>query len=287
MILKVNDNGTMKALQVPGMPDWNAPSTESGYIKNRTHWRERGTKLIDQNDDMQITYVYMNVPMTLDMTAIGTAQVSINIQEMNTISSLDYYNDGEGYITHQGADNNGHLVDLIHVSSTEALLQISTSHPMIVLDLPSQLHMTITDNSDVVQFNGTVNASHKLFYVDCDETLLVEGSYSVVFDGQEYDFSVDSSYLFPYVVIDDSHAIMEPYNGSTGDELLLVYCPATTNSFSIHNAATYHTLDPRYLPSGGGLTYSISISNNVITLSDSGGGSSTVTLPVYNGGVST
>ena len=31
-------------------------------------------------------------------------------------------------------------------------------------------------------------------------------------------------------------------------------------------------------------TYSISMSGNVITLSDSGGGSSTVTLPVYNGG---
>ena len=43
-------------------------------------------------------------------------------------------------------------------------------------------------------------------------------------------------------------------------------------------------------PSGGGggsaVTYSISISNNVITLTGSDSSTSTVTLPVYNGGVS-
>lgn len=33
-------------------------------------------------------------------------------------------------------------------------------------------------------------------------------------------------------------------------------------------------------------TYTISISGNVITLTDSNGGTSTATLPVYNGGVS-
>lgn len=36
---------------------------------------------------------------------------------------------------------------------------------------------------------------------------------------------------------------------------------------------------------GAPLTYSISISGNVITLTDSAGATSTVTLPVYNGGV--
>lgn len=34
-------------------------------------------------------------------------------------------------------------------------------------------------------------------------------------------------------------------------------------------------------------TYTISMSNNVITLTGSNGNNSTVTLPVYNGGVST
>lgn len=37
---------------------------------------------------------------------------------------------------------------------------------------------------------------------------------------------------------------------------------------------------------GGGLTYTLSIAANVITLNGSNGSTSSVTLPVYNGGVS-
>lgn len=37
--------------------------------------------------------------------------------------------------------------------------------------------------------------------------------------------------------------------------------------------------------SGGGVTYTLSMTNNIITLAGSDGSVSRVTLPVYNGGV--
>lgn len=56
---------------------------------------------------------------------------------------------------------------------------------------------------------------------------------------------------------------------------------------SLDNEDTVWTYwyDDLYIPSD--ITYELSISNNVITLTDSGGGTSTATLPVYDGGVST
>ena len=53
----------------------------------------------------------------------------------------------------------------------------------------------------------------------------------------------------------------------------------------------FDALMPTTIPSGGSstdtnTTYSISMSNNVITLTGSDGVNSTVTLPVYGGGVS-
>lgn len=46
------------------------------------------------------------------------------------------------------------------------------------------------------------------------------------------------------------------------------------------------TNDSGFITTDDDTTYSISISNNVITLTGSDGSTSTVTLPVYNGGVS-
>ena len=60
------------------------------------------------------------------------------------------------------------------------------------------------------------------------------------------------------------------------------------NSTEITDAAAFILRVSGYIPSvGGGTTYSISMSSNVITLTGSNGSTSTVTLPVYNGGVST
>lgn len=46
------------------------------------------------------------------------------------------------------------------------------------------------------------------------------------------------------------------------------------------------SLQPVWINPGGGVTYSLSISGNVITLTGSDGSTSPVTLPVYNGGIS-
>lgn len=45
-------------------------------------------------------------------------------------------------------------------------------------------------------------------------------------------------------------------------------------------------LNPTWSTPSGGVTYTLSMTGNVITLTGSDGSTSSVTLPVYNGGVS-
>lgn len=64
--------------------------------------------------------------------------------------------------------------------------------------------------------------------------------------------------------------------------------PTKVSAFA--NDASYTTkkyVDDAVAGSGSAVTYTLSISNNVITLTGSDGSTSTVTLPVYSGGVTT
>jgi len=52
------------------------------------------------------------------------------------------------------------------------------------------------------------------------------------------------------------------------------------------DVATKKYVDDAVADSGSAVTYTLSITNNVITITGSDGSTSSVTLPVYNGGVS-
>lgn len=83
MVIKVNDNGTLKSYQIPtGNPNWNSSQGEQGYIENRPFYSESSyVELI--NDTYSVSW-------TSQFTPTGWYATYINIPNFHIKEGLTY-----------------------------------------------------------------------------------------------------------------------------------------------------------------------------------------------------
>lgn len=104
MVIKVNDNGTLKSYQIPtGNPNWNSSQGEQGYIENRPFYSETGyvellsnTYSVNWNSQFMPTgwySTYIGIP-SIDIKEGLTYKIIMNEVEYISIAEYDEQLDG-------------------------------------------------------------------------------------------------------------------------------------------------------------------------------------------------
>lgn len=221
-------------------PDYGAKTGEPGFIRNRTHWIEKGEVVMGNTyPGLSCTHSYYE---ELQLSTPWTAEMggTLEITELNgswPISSDMEFDDFYIEIGNAG-------------DSTVIYIDIEPNDYRTII--PAQLHVTIKNNNAAIVYSGTINATWALYHAFLgNEQHLFDNSidYIIELDGVDYTTIGSDSLGWGF---DNGSRFGVSYDYNTGQlyfylERALYEGLEPFNSFRICQA-TYHKIDARYLP---------------------------------------